>query len=91
MEKLKRDFENSVNRHTGTSTRRPQSRNEQEAQKVDMVSYSSKPNATRLPTPKTNKANRQSISCRIAKIRAESERQAADIRREDAEKKTFTR
>ena len=54
-----------------------------------MVSYRSKPNAARLPTPKTSKADHRLAE--IAKIKADFERQAAAIRQEDAEKKTSTR
>ena len=86
MEKLKTEFENSVNCHTGNSTRRPPNQNKQEAQ-AGTDSYSSKPNQTRLPTPKTNKENCPLVACRISKIKAENERKAAAIHRNYAKKK----
>ena len=88
MEKLKREFENSVNCHTGNSTRRPPNQNKQEAQ-AGTDSYSSKPNQTRLPTPKTKKANCPSVSCRIANIKAENEHKAVATRRDYSEKKAL--
>ena len=86
MEKLKREFENSVNCHTGNSTRRPPNQNKQEAQ-AGTDSYNSKPNQTRLPTPKTSKADHQLAE--FAKIMAEFAPKPTANRRDDDEKKAL--
>ena len=75
------------NRHTSTSTRRPPSPNELEAQKADTVSYRSKPNATLFSTPKTSKADQQAAE--TAKIFAKLAAQAAAIRRDNTEQKAL--
>ena len=59
MEKLTRKLENSVNWHTGTSTRQPPNPNELEARKADTVSYIGKTNTARLPTTKIIKEDQQ--------------------------------
>ena len=76
-----------MNRYTGSSTHQPHNPNKLEARKEDTVSYSRKPNAIRLPTPKTNKIDQQAAE--TAKIVSELAATAAAISRDDAEQKTF--
>ena len=87
LEKLTRNFEDSVNRHTSTSMRQPPNPNELEVRKADTVSYISNPNATRLLTPKTSKVDQQAAE--TAKIFNDFAAMAAAILRNDAEQKAL--
>ena len=87
LEKVTRNFEDSVNRHTSTLMRQPPNPNELEVRKAGTASYISKPNATRLMTPKTSKAHQQAAE--TAKIFAKLAAQATAIRRDNTEQKAL--